>query len=84
MQCHRGTIDENEDFRHKYDWNGHLSRIARQEKALWIKLRQLSQPFENQWDASVIQDKSWNRIEKTRFTQKGSCCFGEILGPYFE
>jgi hypothetical protein len=24
VECHRGTIDENEEFSHKYDWNGHL------------------------------------------------------------
>jgi hypothetical protein len=45
---------------------------------LCIKLRQLIQPFENQWHAPVIQHKSRNRIEKTRFAQKASCCFGEI------
>jgi hypothetical protein len=22
--CHMGTIDENEEFRHKYDWNSHF------------------------------------------------------------
>ncbi len=46
---------------------------------LCVQLLQLIQPVENQWHASIIQNKSRNRIEKTRFAQKASCCFGEIL-----
>jgi hypothetical protein len=34
MQGHRGKIDENEEFRHKYDWNGHLLCI-RAAVRLW-------------------------------------------------
>jgi hypothetical protein len=46
---------------------------------LRVELHQAIQPFENQGHAAIFQNKSRNRIEKTRFAQKASCCFGEIL-----